>query len=427
MDRIFDMSRVTAIALAGGEAMRLGPLVYRRAKAAVPMGATMRMIDSTISTVINSGIGRCHVIVQKLPWSLMEHLEGFRFGVAQMRGEFLRVLTPPKREGRFFESDADSLLQTEMRWDALDFEFVVLLMADQLVRVDLRQVIGALIQSGADGAFVYLPVPVDEAKGRLGVLELDTSGRIIRLDEKPTKPKEAPGRPGLCNANLAMFCLKRPRFLDLLERIRAGSPELTLCQDSIPWLIAECNIIGHNLEDNAIPGMGSSERPFFADMGTLDSWYDTQIGLAMRKPAFNLFNHQWPMFTAPHWPMGPAKIDAARLIDRVLLGWNVIVQDQVTATLSVLGTDAIIGRGGEIDHTILLGGNQLGEGCSLSRVVLDKDVNVPPGMILNPGSAPAGTLPFAEVYQLLRAGEQPPNVPVRSENGILFFPKGYTF
>jgi len=63
----------------------------------------------------------------------------------------------------------------------------------------------------------------------------------------------------------------------------------------------------------------------------------------------------------------------------------------------------------------------------LSRVVLEKGINVPAGMILSPDSPPNGTLSFAAVYGMLRAGEQPPNVPVLSDGGILLFPKGYTF
>ncbi len=427
MHRIVDMSRVIAIALAGGEAMRLGPLVRRRAKAAVPFGAVWRMFDITGSNVLNSGIGRCHVIVQKLPWSLMEHIEGYRDGIAQMRGEFLRVLTPPKEESRFFESDADSLAQTTMRWESMEFDYVCLVMADQVVRVDFRQVISALVQSDADGAFVYLPVPIDEARKRLGVFKIDDALRVTEIDEKPGEPKAIPGRPDKCYANLAIYCLRRQTFLDLIERIRKGSPDATLCQDSIPWLIRERGILGYNLEDNEVPGMLSSERAFFADVGTLDAWYDMQISLASRAPAFNLFNPKWPIYTAPQWPMGPAKIDAARIVDQALFGWNVIVQDRASAIQSVLGTNAVLEQDGTVDRTLLLGNNRIGEGARLTRVVLDKDIAVPRGLEVTADNPPPNTLPFAEVYRLLRLGQQPPDVPVLSNNGILFFPKGYQF
>ncbi|MFH0853186.1 MAG: sugar phosphate nucleotidyltransferase, partial [bacterium] len=43
--------RVLAIVLAGGSGTRIEPLVRRRAKAAIPFGATHRLIDVPLSNL----------------------------------------------------------------------------------------------------------------------------------------------------------------------------------------------------------------------------------------------------------------------------------------------------------------------------------------------------------------------------------------
>ena len=47
--------RVLAIVLAGGEGKRLMPLTQDRAKPAVPFGGIYRLIDFSLSNIVNSG------------------------------------------------------------------------------------------------------------------------------------------------------------------------------------------------------------------------------------------------------------------------------------------------------------------------------------------------------------------------------------
>ena len=66
--------RVLAIVLAGGEGKRLMPLTVDRAKPAVPFGGIYRLIDFSLSNMINSGFLKVVVLTQYKSHSLDRHI-----------------------------------------------------------------------------------------------------------------------------------------------------------------------------------------------------------------------------------------------------------------------------------------------------------------------------------------------------------------
>lgn len=422
-----DFTKVLFVICAGGDGTRIDPLSRFRAKPAIPIGGHNRLIDIPVSNGLNSGLTHQFVIVQRLPHSLIRHLAGYSNGVAQMRGQFVEVLTPSKEEDRFFMSDGDALLLLRKNLEAESPEIVIVVMADQIVRVDYRQVIARMLASSADAVMVYLTVPIAEAKGRLGVLEISPSGWVTGMEEKPLEPK--PAQPGgtTCHANLAMYAFRKPHFSLLLDYLGTQKPEVPLSQSGIPWLISNHRVLAYDLRGNIIPGATAEERGYFADVGTVDAWHEAQMTMCGRKPAFNFYSGEWPIYTAPRWPMSPAKFDEMQVVRQALCGPNVICQDHVTIVHSVISTGALIGHHSAVERSVILDDVTIGHHCRLDRVVLDKKIVVPDGTVLIPDRPPAGTLPFAEVARKIRAREPVPNVPVLSEGGILTFPKEYRF
>ena len=88
--------------LAGGIGSRLNILVGHRAKPAVPFGGIYRIIDFSLSNVMNSGLTKVGVLTQYKPLSLMRHIgdgEAWDF-TGRTRG--VKILPP-----RTGESDSD--------------------------------------------------------------------------------------------------------------------------------------------------------------------------------------------------------------------------------------------------------------------------------------------------------------------------------
>ncbi|MFH2097078.1 MAG: sugar phosphate nucleotidyltransferase [bacterium] len=428
---ILDTMRVLAIVLAGGSGTRIEPLVRRRAKAAIPFGATHRLIDVPLSNLLNSWIRHIYVIAQRLPHSLIQHLEGFqRAGVATMMDEFIRVLTPP-HECSPFISDGDSLCHLRMVWQRKTYEYVLIIMADQVVKIDYRQVLQHLMQSkNAEAAIVYRKTPLAQAKGKLGVFDRSLDGRPVGFTEKPDKPNPSVDDSDNCDGNTAMTLLRYETFMDLLSYLESlnGGNKRFLSPSAIPWLIKRGKTVLYNLESNVVPGVLEAERAFFADVGDLDDWYNIQIAMCQRGAIFNPFSRDWTIYTAPIWPLNAAKVDHVGEMDQVLLGWNVIVQDNAMIRNSVLSSSVCVGHDSRLRQAVLLDGVQVGPGCRLNNVVLDKDIIVPEGTTLSPDNPPDIVINFSDLYAMVTDDQVvPDNLCVRSEGGILFFAKGYQF
>ena len=66
--------KTLAIVLAGGQGSRLGALTQKRAKPALPVAGTYRLIDISLSNLAHSHINRVWLTQQYLPHSLNDHL-----------------------------------------------------------------------------------------------------------------------------------------------------------------------------------------------------------------------------------------------------------------------------------------------------------------------------------------------------------------
>ena len=104
--------RVLAIILAGGEGKRLMPLTVDRAKPAVPFGGIYRLIDFSLSNMINSGFLRVVVLTQYKSHSLDRHIAK-TWRLSSMLGNYVAPVPAQQRVGKhWFLGSADAIYQS---------------------------------------------------------------------------------------------------------------------------------------------------------------------------------------------------------------------------------------------------------------------------------------------------------------------------
>src|SRR5260370_16778097 len=74
----------------------------------------------------------------------------------------------------------------------------------------------------------------------------------------------------------------------------------------IPMLVDDGLAQVYDFADNDVPGASERDRGYWRDVGTIDAYYDAHMDLVAVHPVFNLYNRQWPIFTAPP-QLPPAK------------------------------------------------------------------------------------------------------------------------
>ena len=235
------VSRLTrqtlALVLAGGRGSRLCELTDWRAKPAVPFGGRFRIIDFALSNCANSGIRRISVLTQYKAHSLIRHLVNGWSIFRNDLDEFVEVLPASQRTSEaWYAGTADAVYQNLDIIRTHKPEYVLILSADHVYKMDYGSLLAAHVEARADMTVSCIEVPVEEA-GAFGIVTVDTEGRILRFDEKPARPRTIPGRDDLVLASMGNYVVNTDFLYEELIR-DAGNP-----------------LSGHDFGGNIIPGL----------------------------------------------------------------------------------------------------------------------------------------------------------------------------
>ena len=374
--------QVLAIVLAGGEGNRLFPLTRERAKPAVPFGGQYRLIDFALSNLVNGGFRHIVALTQYKSHSLDRHLAR-TWSLSGLVDEYVASVPAQMRTGpRWFAGSADAIFQNLniVRDEAP--EYVILLGADHIYRMDPRQFLEAHIGSGAGVSVAAQPVPIADA-GAFGVIDAEATGRIRAFLEKPADPAAMPGDPTRVLASMGNYVFTTEFLIDAVTRDAANEDSRhDVGGDIIPLLVDDGSAYVYDFTDQVIPGVSERERGYWRDVGTLDSYYYASMDLVAPLPIFDLYNDEWPIL-AWQFHQPPAKFihsyggtDGYALNSLVCSG-AVVTGGRVDQ--SILAPGVRVNDRAEVRGSVLFDGVDVGEGAVIRRAILDKNVRVPAG------------------------------------------------
>ena len=144
------------------------------------------------------------------------------------------------------------------------------------------------------------------------------------------------------------------------------------------------NVYAYDFLSNVVPGQGQRERGYWRDVGTLDSYFQSNMDLVGVEPIFNLYNGEWPIHTA-NSTLPPAKFvfnDAAnnrigRATDSLVSEGCIISGSSVHR--SVLSPRVRVNSWAEVTDSVLMEGVEIGRHAVIRRAIIDKNVTIPPG------------------------------------------------
>jgi glucose-1-phosphate adenylyltransferase len=404
------MKDTLVMIMAGGKGSRLGPLTIHRSKPAVPFAGRYRIIDFVLSNFINSGYRRIYVLTQYMSSSLIKHLS--RNWRLSGFGEYIEVVPAQMRLGEFwYRGTADAVYQNLNLVRDARAGHVAVFGGDHVYKFDVEQMDVAHRDLDADLTVAAFPVPTAEASA-FGVIDVDANGRIVGFVEKPKNPPEMPGRPGWSLVSMGNYLFKR----DVLERVLVDdgvkpTSRHDFGRDIIPSLVAQgARVFVYDFGKNQIPGEPEGP-PYWRDVGTIDSYFTSNMELRARVPALDLYNRSWRIrsaqrdypparFVRANESAGPAEV-----VDSLICEGSIIASASVHET--VLGYDCFVHAGAEIRDSVILSGCDIGHGAKLRRVLLDKNCKIEPGCVI-------GEDPAADRERF----------PFVTESGIVVVPKG---
>jgi glucose-1-phosphate adenylyltransferase len=379
---VTELSRKTlALVLAGGEGSRLKDLTAWRAKPAVPIGGKYRIIDFPLSNCVNSGIRRIGVLTQYKSHSLIRHLQrAWGFMRAEI-GEFVEILPAQQRTHKkeWYQGTADALFQNIDIMQRHHPEYVLVLGGDHVYTMDYSEMLLHHVQSGADFTVGSIEVPVEEASG-FGVMSVDENMHITKFTEKPKHPDSIPGKPGTALVSMGIYVFSKD-FLYQTLIADAGNPESShdFGKDIIPASITKSRAMAYPFRNKA------GNPDYWRDVGTLYSYWQTNMELCSVEPELNLYNRDWPIWTyQPQYP--PAKFildDEGRrgmAIDSLVAGGCILSGAMVKRSVLFFATTVEIGS--SIKDSVILPKVTIGRNCRIRRAIIDKGCVIADGTVI---------------------------------------------
>ncbi|MGY6631765.1 MAG: glucose-1-phosphate adenylyltransferase [Wenzhouxiangella sp.] len=380
------VSRLTrqtqALVLAGGRGSRLEMLTDWRAKPAVPFGGKFRIIDFALSNCLHSGIRRIGVLTQYKSHSLIRHLMLGWNSLNNDYGEFLELIPAQQwlEDESWYQGTADAIFQSLDIIESHDAQYILVLAGDHVYKMDYGELIAAHVENRADITVACHDVALDEAH-QFGVVERDQEGRLVGFEEKPDRPKAWQERPDRALISMGLYVFSRDYLHHTLERdARRTDSHHDFGQDIIPRAVREGDrVFGVPLRDSA-PG-----QPYWRDVGTVDSYYTSNMELLDQHPPLDIFDADWPIYTnlvqAPpakftdHGPEG-----GCTLVDSIVAAGAVISDSRIEQ--SILFTGTRVEGSCQITASLLMPDCQVGAHSRIRNAILDNGCIVPPGTVI---------------------------------------------
>jgi glucose-1-phosphate adenylyltransferase len=379
------LNDILAVILGGGRGARLYPLTQMRSKPAVPIAGKYRLIDIPISNCINSEIYRIAVLTQFNSVSLHRHIthtynfDAFHTGWVQIWAAEQTV-----ESADWYQGTADAVRKQTLEIQSSGAKNVLILAGDHLYRMDYKAMAEYHWANKADITVAVQPVPREDAP-RFGILKREQDGRITSFVEKPKDAetqnkfisRDDPERPFLGSMGIYMF--KTRVLMELLTNFPSYHD---FGSDIIPQAIKTCSVFGFDFNG------------YWQDIGTIRSFYETNLALTTPQAPFNFYDPKLPIYTDTRFLPGSI-IEDSKLCDVLISDGSRILRSDISH--SIIGTRSQVSAGCTIKDTIMMGSDYyerddeglpigIGANSYIEGAILDKNVRIGSNVIIRPFS-----------------------------------------
>lgn len=382
---------ILAVILGGGRGSRLFPLTKQRSKPAVPMAGKYRLIDIPISNCINSGIIRIGVLTQFNSISLHRHIVR-TYNFDAFHQGWVQIWAAEQTMGNtdWYQGTADAVRKQIHEIQATRAKYVLILAGDHLYRMDFGKMAEFHFSLDADITVAVQPVSKNDAS-RFGILKRAADFQITDFVEKPTDPgilekvvsRDDPQKPYL--GSMGIYLFKTDVLIDLLQKINADD----FGGEIIPEAIKTHRVFGYDFNG------------FWEDIGTIRTFYDTNLSLTQPDPPFNFFDPAKPIYSHPRFL--PGSVISNSQMEDTLLSEGCRI-NHASIQHSIIGLRSVICNGVKIKDSILMGNDyyerdwqsegklmplQISDNCSIEGAIIDKNARLGRNVTIRP--FPRGT------------------------------------
>lgn len=377
------LNDVLAVILGGGRGARLYPLTQMRSKPAVPIAGKYRLIDIPISNCINSEIFRIAILTQFNSVSLHRHItRTYNFDAFHQGWVQIWAAEQTLESADWYQGTADAVRKQTLEILSTGAKHVLILAGDHLYRMDYKAMAEFHWNNRADITVAVQPVSREEVT-RFGILKREGDGRISSFVEKPKDAeiqkkfisRDDPQRPFLGSMGIYMF--KTKVLMDLLTDFPNHDD---FGGDIIPQAIDTHAVFGFDFDG------------YWQDIGTIRSFYETNLALTTPETPFNFYDAKLPIYTDTRFLPGSI-VEDSHLRDVLIAEGSRILKSDISH--SIIGIRSQIAAGCVIKDSIVMGSDYyerdregqpigIGANCYIEGAILDKNARIGNNVTIRP-------------------------------------------
>jgi len=351
-------TEIVAMILAGGQGTRLGKLTRETAKPAVPFGGRYRIIDFALSNCTNSGIYNVGVVTQYQPLELNEHIgTGAPWGLDR-RNAGAKILQPyTSADGeKWFRGTANAIYQNMAYIDSQNPEYVLVLSGDHIYKMNYVEMLEYHKEHNNPALTVgVIPVPIEEAS-RFGIMNTDSTQRVIEFEEKPKEPKNN-------LASMGIYIFNWQILRNYLVEDQAKNRELEdFGKHVIPAFLKNGeNIFAYSFTD------------YWKDVGTIESLWEANMDFINPKHELNIRDQNWRIYTKslalpPQFITETGKVTHSMLVDGCYVAGEV--------HHSILSKNVKVGTGSKVSDSIVMEGATIGKNVEIAYAIIGENAYI---------------------------------------------------
>ena len=209
-------------------------------------------------------------------------------------------------------------------------------------------------EKGAAATIAVMEVPMEEAS-RFGIMNTEEGDKIYEFEEKPAQPKSN-------LASMGIYIFTWDRLREALIEDNSIHPDSDFGKHIIPKMLEEGQ-----------PMYAWRFQGYWKDVGTIQSYWESNMDLIRALPEFDLYEDFWKIYTnSDHQPPQYTAADAK--VEESLLSDGCEVYGEVYR--SILGPGVIVEKGAVVRDSIIMAGTVISEGCLIDKCIMDEKCKV---------------------------------------------------
>ena len=339
-------------------------LVNERLMASIPFAGRYRLIDFTLSSMVECGIDNVSIIVKKNYRSLMRHLGSGRPWDLVRKNGGLNIVPPYAEKGiKVYNGRVEAVASIVEFLKVSKEQYVFMCDSNIAYNFDFADMIRAHQESGADVTIAYKNEPIPYGFMNLQTTQTTDLYYTFDLDgDKITQINTNSKEYGPQNLSMNLYLIEREKLIAQIERAYAQG-HVFYERDVLAPMLGTDKICGYEF------------KGYSARITDMVSYFDENMKLLNPENLNALFD-DFRVYTTVR-DDNPARYCSGSKVSNSLIADGCLIEGEVDNCVLFRGVH--IGKGTRIKNSIVMQDTVIAGNCDIEYCIMDKEVNIASG------------------------------------------------